>query len=210
MSRPLWILVTVAILILCGIVLPETLSALWADYSSMSHYLSELGAVGAPHAAIINIFGFLPVALATAILLSVIAFRQLRTNRGRIGAVLVGIGLATGYLIAVFFPCDLRCPVQGSPRQAVHNLAGLIQYPLGALGLILMGQDLKRHKGALGWLFILSGCAMAIGFVMMILPDQHGLRGFWQRLGDYSAFIVIARAATSGLRIKARKDIETA
>lgn len=194
-KAPIWVLICAVILVASGIILPTTLGAKLPDYTSAGNYLSELGAVDAPYASVTNGFGFLPVALTSVLLLLYIAVRRFDAVDARIGAVLLMIGLSSGYLIAVLFPCDFGCPIAGSARQAVHNLAGLIQYPLGALGLIMMGAAMRRSGQRLGWLCLLSGVAMAVGFVMMLVPDQSGLRGAWQRLGDYSAFLTIIALA---------------
>lgn len=197
---PVWVLICAAILLASGIILPGILAALQSDYTTFGNYLSELGAVGAPYATITNLLGFLPVAIASVMLLVYIAICGLNSRDGRIGAVLLMIGLSSGYLIAVLFPCDLGCPIEGSARQAIHNTAGLIQYPLGALGLIMMGASMRRSGQNLGGLCLFSGVAMAVGFVMMLVPDQSGWRGAWQRLGDYSAFLTIISLAVSAGR----------
>lgn len=191
MRAPVWIYMSAVILIASGVILPEILAAMQSDYSSVGHYLSELGAVGAPYAEITNLFGFLPVAITSVILLLFIATRRLSDRGGQIGAVLLMFGLSAGYGIAVGFPCDLGCPIEGSARQAVHNLAGLVQYPMGAIGLVLMGVSLRRNQQILGSLCLFSGAAMGVGFVLMLAPDQAGYRGLWQRFGDYSAFISV-------------------
>lgn len=200
-KTPVWILICAVILLASGIVLPGILAALQSDYTTAGNYLSELGAVGAPYAAVTNAFGFLPVAITSVMLLVYIAILGLNTWSGRTGAVLLMIGLSSGYLIAVLFPCDLGCPIEGSARQAVHNLAGLIQYPLGAIGLIMMGAALRWSRQTLGWLCLFAGAGMGVGFIMMLVPDQAGWRGAWQRLGDYSAFVTIICLAVSTGRV---------
>lgn len=205
MRAPVWIYMCAVILIASGVILPEILAAMQSDYSSVGHYLSELGAVGAPYAEITNLFGFLPVAITSVILLLFIATRRLSDRGGRIGAVLLMLGLSAGYGIAVGFPCDLGCPIEGSARQAVHNLAGLIQYPMGAIGLVMMGVSLRRSHQRLGSLCLFSGAAMGVGFVLMLAPDQAGYRGMWQRFGDYPAFITIIATAI----FARRADTET-
>jgi hypothetical membrane protein len=197
-KTPVWVLVCAAVLFASGIILPGVLAALQSDYSTSGNYLSELGAVGAPYATITKAFGFLPVAITSVMLLVYIAICRFSKRDGRIGAVLLMIGLSSGYLIAVLFPCDFGCPIEGSARQAVHNLAGLIQYPLGALGLIMMGAAMRLSGQRLGWLPLLSGAAMAVGFVMMLVPDQSFMRGAWQRLGDYSVIVLALKAGKQG------------
>ncbi len=191
MSKPpIWAGLGVIYLLLCGIILPEILGATRADYTSVSNYLSELGAVGTSTHTLATYFGFLPVALACLVILRFLWLTLDRTGRISTGLILIGIGIPVGYLGAVFFPCDYGCPIEGSPRQAMHNLVGLFAYPLGALGLILLGTSLSRP--ILKALSIFAGCAMALGFLMMLSPDQSDWRGAWQRLGDYSAFIALA------------------
>lgn len=208
-SIPIWLWAVMAVLIGSGIILPEVLSLLQPEYSSAQNYLSELGAIGAPNAPIINVFGFAPVAISSLMILVYIAVKQDWGRAGYIGAALLAFGLSTGYLIAVFFPCDLGCPVQGSARQSVHNLAGLVQYPAGVVGLFMMGRAMRRAaprnashaqypqtpgsflERAAPWVLSLASAAMALGFAMMIAPEQAAWRGAWQRLGDYSAFMAL-------------------
>lgn len=208
-SIPIWLWGVMAVLIGSGIILPEVVSLLQPEYSSAQNYLSELGAVGAPNAPIINTFGFAPVAISSLMILVYCAVKKDWGCAGHIGAALLAFGLSTGYLIAVFFPCDLGCPVQGSARQSVHNLAGLIQYPMGVVGLFMIGRAIRRSQRKTRmaplarlpqitpWMCIVASAAMALGFAMMIAPDQAAWRGAWQRLGDYSAFIALIMLAWS-------------
>ncbi|GGX68709.1 hypothetical protein GCM10011309_18200 [Litorimonas cladophorae] len=187
---PIWAGLGVIYLILSGIILPEVLGFFRAGYSPVSNYLSELGAVGTSTHTLATYFGFLPVALACLVVLKFLWQALGRTSLISTALVLIGIGIPVGYLGAVFFPCDLGCPVEGSARQAMHNLFGLFAYPLGSLGLILLGSSLPHRK--LKAITIFAGAAMALGFVMMLSPEQSDWRGAWQRLGDYSAFIALA------------------
>ena len=57
------LLILSVLLFLSGVLPPEFIGFLSSDYNSMSHYISELGAVGAEYSIIINYFGFLPIAL---------------------------------------------------------------------------------------------------------------------------------------------------
>jgi len=88
------------------------------------------------------------------------------------------------------FPCDYGCPIEGSASQSIHNLLGLVQYPLAVIGFVLLAANLKLYPV---WRagFAIAGAAMALGFVMMLVPDQANFRGAWQRLGDYTVFMVL-------------------
>jgi hypothetical protein len=61
------------VVILTGVLLPEVIGVLRPDYSSVINYISELGAVDAEYAPLINHFGFLPVAASSAIALLCLA-----------------------------------------------------------------------------------------------------------------------------------------
>lgn len=175
-----------------GVILPETIGAMRSDYTSFGNYISELGAKSAHNSKIINWFGFLPVAIATGVLIFSLRSRLKGYAQARLGLVLLFVGISVGYFGAFLFPCDYGCPLEGSPRQMIHNLAGLIEYPAGTVGLVLLGIGLKdRLPQAVRILVFIVAALSAIGFVMMINPDQESLRGFWQRLADYSMFSLI-------------------
>jgi len=191
-SQALLFWTSVLVLILSGVVLPEIVGFLRSDYCPVSNYISELGEQGAAHAALINYFGFLPVAISSAIALHFLAKRHATNTWGKIGFVMWTIGLSGGYLSAFVFPCDLGCPIEGSTRQMIHNIAGLITYPATVLGLAFIAIGLKRRaKKAL--LVSIIGVALmaAVGFAMIITPEQVEFRGLWQRLVDYAMFLLI-------------------
>lgn len=180
------------ILLISGVVLPETIGVMRADYSSVTNYISELGAEDARHSNIINWFGFLPVAIATGVLIFSLRARLRGYALARLGLAFLFIGISVGYFGAFLFPCDYGCPLEGSPRQMIHNLAGVIEYPAGTIGIVLLALGLKdRLPNAVRIAVFIVAALSAIGFVMMINPDQDALRGFWQRLADYSMFGLI-------------------
>lgn len=75
----------------------------------------------------------------------------------------------------------------------IHNLTGLVEYPAGMMGLLLLAVGLKNEaqRAARRLALIIAAC-IVIGFVMMATPDQAHLRGLWQRLADYSMFLCVA------------------
>ncbi len=180
------------VLLISGVLLPEVISFFRSDYSSIANYISELGAKEADYALVINIFGFLPTALCSAIALMCLWGLPFVNNMAKAGLVLWGIGLSVGYLGAFVFPCDYGCPFEGSSRQLIHNLFGLVAYPVGTLGLLLLAKGLKKNSiNVASKLVFMVAILTAIGFVMMLHPEQADIRGFWQRLADYSMFILI-------------------
>lgn len=180
------------VLLVCGVLVPGTIGFLRGDYSWTANYISELGVNGAEYAQFINLFGFLPVAISSAVAIFCLRARLSGLGLAQMGFVLLCFGLSGGYLSAVFFPCDFGCPVEGSFRQMIHNLSGMLAYPLGTLGLILLavGLDQKATYGLRATIFIVAALT-ALGFGMMINPEQATLRGFWQRLADFAMFALV-------------------
>ena len=180
------------VLLVCGVLLPGIIGFLRGDYSWTANYLSELGANDAEYAQVINLFSFLPVAISSAVAILCLRARISGLGLAQTGFVLLCFGLSGGYLSAFFFPCDFGCPVEGSFRQMIHNLSGLLAYPVGALGLILLavGLDQRTSCGLRATILIVAALT-ALGFGMMINPEQATLRGFWQRLADFAMFALV-------------------
>ena len=188
--RSVFVYIAVVVLLVGGIVLPEVLGASRAEYSSLANYLSELGATGTSTQRLTNTLAF-PLTGIGCISIVLALWNRLPAVKGvRAGLICLVLGIPLGYFGAVIFPCDYGCPVQGSSKQAMHNLLGLVQYPLGMIGFWYLAANLKTRpvwRLACG----LAAAAMAIGFVMMLSPGQASFRGAWQRLGDYTAFLVL-------------------
>ena len=188
--RSVFVYMAVVVLLFGGIVLPEILGARRANYSSLANYLSELGATGTSTQRLTNTLAFPLTGIGCISIVLALWHRLPATKAIRAGLMCLVLGIPLGYFGAVLFPCDYGCPIQGSSKQAMHNLLGLVQYPLGVIGFAFLAVNLKTRpiwRLACG----LAAAAMAIGFVMMISPDQASFRGGWQRLGDYTAFLVL-------------------
>lgn len=179
-------------LIGAGIVLPQIVGFIWDDYRWTANYLSELGATGAPYSEWTNGLSFLPVALLSLIILLTFIRRWRLRGQGLIGAVLLILGFSMAYGLAIIFPCDFGCPIEGSPSQMIHNLGGAIQYPMAIVGFFLLSGYWKADYPRLRLASAIAGFAMLIGFAMMIYADTQAYRGAWQRLGDYTAIIVLS------------------
>lgn len=188
--RSVFVYIASAVLIMAGILLPEILGSTRSDYSSFSNYLSELGATGTSTQRLTNTLAFPLVGISCIAIIIALWHRLPKLSGVRAGLICLILGIPAGYFGAAIFPCDYGCPIEGSASQAMHNLLGLIEYPLGVLGFILLAVNLKsKPKWRLACGF--AAAAMAIGFVMMVLPDQASFRGAWQRLADYTAFLVL-------------------
>ena len=188
--RSVFVYIAVVVLLFGGIILPEILGASRTDYSSLANYLSELGATDSATQRLTNTLAF-PLTGIGCISIVLALWHRLPAVKGvRAGLMCLVLGIPMGYFGAVAFPCDYGCPIEGSTSQTLHNLLGLVQYPLGVIGFALLAANLKTRpvwRMACGF----AAAAMAIGFVMMISPSQASFRGAWQRLGDYTAFLVL-------------------
>lgn len=194
--RSVFVYIAVIVLLFSGIILPELLGASRSDYSSVANYLSELGATDTPTQYLTNALAFPFVGLSCIALIVAFWHRFPASKAIRAGLICLLVSIPAGYFGAVLFPCDYGCPLTGSASQTAHNLLGLVQYPLGVIGFGLLSVNLK---GKPNWrlAFGIAAAAMAIGFAMMITPSQFPLRGAWQRLSDYTAFLVIGYVALS-------------
>lgn len=186
------------LLLLTGIALPEAVGLIRADYDPAGLYISELGAEGAGHAALITYAGFLPVAALTAVIIA-----QLMRTPGTAITARIGLGLlltlSIGYLGAVLYPCLPGCPIPGTGRQAMHNTAGVIQYLGSMAGFALLASiTLRRGTRLMRWATPPATFAVIVGAILAGDPAWADWKGALQRLADYSAFLWLALAASAG------------
>jgi len=144
------------------------------DYSHFKNTISELGEAGAASARLVSFGVFLPVGL-TLLLVAVLA-RPVEAD-----AALLALCIAVGYVVAAIFPCDPGSPVSGSPRQAVHNLGGGVEYIGGALALWRLS---KTH----GLLFQVAALIVGAAAVALSIPSLPGIRGLVQRVAEAALF----------------------
>jgi hypothetical membrane protein len=179
-----------------GVAAPEIVGRLTPGYDPSTQYLSELGATGAANANIMNFAAFLPAGVLW--LIAILFLVRLSPKGAAFGAALLAL-TALSYVGAAFFPCDPGCPAQGSERQLMHNLTGLLGYAGAAPGLILLGVHyLRRGPQTLGFISLAAAALFTVGFVQMLTADaSNGAAplGAWQRLADYSLFVWMFLAA---------------
>ncbi len=179
----------VLVLIGSGVALPAVVGAMQGGYSAEAQYLSELGAIGAPHEALINFGSFLPVGLAIIVLVVGLYRSMPRTLLVRLG-VLFLLTVAIGYLDAFFFHCDPGCPAEGSNRQAMHNLGGLIEYVGAITGLFLIFFGIRKSTSQAFSIFTLFAALLVLtAFIMMATPAMEAWKGGWQRLAEYALVV---------------------
>ena len=143
-----------------------------AGYSHLRHSISEIGERGARDERLVALALFLPIGLA---LLAVARLVQ------PVSPAASGLALciAVGYAGAALFPCDPGAPMSGSPRQALHNLAGAVEYIGGGLALMALARDL-------GPVFQVAGIVVLGSGIALSLPSR--LRGALQRVAEACLF----------------------
>ncbi len=170
-------------------------------FSHTAQYISELGAIGAPHGRLVSLGGFLTIGLLVAAFIG-LGWRALARSPGSAVGCLLFLGVAAGYLLAAFAPCDAGCPAEGSARQAAHNLGGLLEYLGGGAGMLLIGAALARRHPLrqLGMTTILLGLLVLGVFYWMGSNPDGAFRGAWQRVTEAALFGWIAIVSVGRLR----------
>lgn len=155
--------------------------AAYPGYLHRSRFISELGAVDAPHAALVSWLGFLPAAL----LLIAFAVHALRRLRGYPGA-LVGFALfafyAFGLAWAAPFPCDAGCrPADPSIRHVLHVGVGLLGYLAGAVAPWAVAADARAWSGSPKLAVLGIVCGSNALLALLLLDADSGWVGAVQR-----------------------------
>jgi hypothetical membrane protein len=143
-----------SLLAICGIVGPilksiavATLAFLWPGYSHISQFMSELGAIDAPNAIIMNVtlvvFGFLMICFAFGL------HKGISQGEGSIvGPALVTI-YGAGQVGNGIFPCAPGCadPWEiGSFTGIMHNVTSNVGYWAILLAQLVISRRLKNDK----------------------------------------------------------------
>jgi hypothetical protein len=117
-------------------------------HSHVVNFISELGAAGTQWGAVVSWAGFLPIGVLTLGFLIFAAPLLRLQGAAKVGYWLLSfIGIA--YVGSAFAPCDLGCPVSGSPTQLVHNLLGLMEYLGGGVGLLVFSKCYFKDNAGL-------------------------------------------------------------
>ena len=149
-------------------------------YSHFRHTISEIGERGARHGRFVARGLFLPVGLG----LLLVAWLA-RPVAPPVAA--LALCIAVGYIGAALFPCDPGSPLVGSSRQAIHNVAGAVEYTGGGFALMTIARDFGQPFGTFGGIVL---CA-AVG--LSVIPPSGG-RGLLQRVAEFCLFVGLALA----------------
>ena len=151
-------------------------------YRHSEHTISELGEAGAADGRLVSFGVFLPiglVGLVVAWLLGAPYGTGLSDFEGASQTLVLCI--ATGYLVAAFFPCDPGSPLTGSFRQAVHNLGGAVEYAGGAFALFSLAREAPTPEP-----FQIAGALVMAGIVGISFASPW--RGMIQRVAEAALF----------------------
>ena len=152
-----------------------------AGYSHVMHTISEIGELGARDQRFVALGLFLPVGLC-------LLFVAWLLRPASMPAAALALCIAIGYIGAALFPCDPGSPLSGTPRQALHNLAGAVEYIGGGFALMTLARPLGQPFKIAG--FIVLGVAVGLSLV----PAGAG-RGILQRVAELCLFGGLALAA---------------
>ena len=146
------------------------------------HTISELGEVTAPDQRLVAFGVFFPVGLMLLVAAALLLMKSLHEPSAAL-ATLAG-AIAVGYLVAAIFPCDVGSPTSGTPRQAVHNLGGAVQYIGGGFALLTLAET---HGAG----FRAAGAVVLIAAVMLTLLPSNSVRGLVQRIAEGVLFAAL-------------------
>lgn len=159
------------------------LGLLWPGYNHISQYMSELGALDAPHAIIMNILGFQLLGILI-IAFGLGLYRGI--NKGWVMTISATLIIVAGsFMIAVgFFPCDPSCN-NISPIGTGHVITSTIPAIVMPLAMLILAYPLRKDSRWQGyWLF-----SLVLGIVAVILSPLgmftifQPVAGLVQRLG---------------------------
>lgn len=162
-------------------------------YDWVSQYISELGAVGTPHATLISYGGFMVFGVLAAAMLWVTVPRLGLTGGARFAAWLL-ICEPIAWIGAALAPCDPGCPMEGSLSQVLHNALGIFTYLGTAVALFMLtgsGQIVARYRVL--WGFV--GAFWLAMFLAMGAPELSQWRGLAQRLAEWVLYPALLIAA---------------
>lgn len=145
--------------------------ASFPGYDHFSHFISELGATGAPYGSEVSWYGFLPVGVLVIVFAVSAWIAAPRSVLGGLG--FAGILLfAAGYVSSAFFPCDFGCrPKEPSLSQQMHLLFGLAGYVLAPVTLLFLGLAARSWPGAI-WLSSLGFLSAAGALGGLVTMDE--------------------------------------
>jgi hypothetical membrane protein len=183
-------------------------------YSTARHDISDLGAVGAPHAWILLIAEGLSGACTLAFV--VLGFYPaLAGTRGRtLSAILIALPLGVGYLMDAFFRLDCRIADGCTSEQTTSSWHGILHAVNGVVWLLcllvapyLVARCLRRSTqwAPLARPSALLGAAIDVAVIVYLVLDGKSGAGYAQRVLVLLTSVWVALLARRLLQLHERQ-----
>lgn len=170
---------------------------IYPGYSHINQFISELGAMGAPLAFIINYAGIIPFGIGIA-LHSFYVYKSGPSNKSRFTTLTFLATSGLLFIVAGFYNCDARCSFEDiSTEGLIHNIAAMFAFLLAVLAMISFGIGILFEKLQLTQkiLFnIFSVFAIILFLVIAFEGINSPVRGIYQRafLINFSVWLVLS------------------
>jgi hypothetical membrane protein len=158
--------------------------ALRSEYSHLHQFISELGATGSAHAALMNRAGFIPGGALIAgcgLVLLRLRSRGLRSALAGILTTFFGVGI----VLAGFFQCDPGCPQPAtSLAGTIHDRVSVAAFLASIAGIGLWAMEFRKTPFWRGlWRYSALTSAAGLLFLLALASslDARYLTGLWQR-----------------------------
>ena len=162
--------------------------AFYPGYNHISQFMSELGAVGAPHDALMNMAGFFgtEILFVAGLVLALSLMPKTKTN-------IIGLLFLFGYPIAVsvsaWAPCDAFCrPEEPSVSHIIHMTSALFGYLCAVIGLSILAQQSCQSNTST--LLRMSSYALAPILIVAFgsMTPDNAYAGAIQRLAETTLY----------------------
>ncbi len=160
-------------------------AALRPDYSHIGNFISELGADGTSHAALMNYAGFVPAGLMLAAF-GISLSTTLPRDRFRVIASILVTLFGTGMAADGFISCDPGCPqTGGSVENLIHIRIARVASLCAILGAAIVGIRFRRlpaWRNLSRYSLVISVVALCFLVALATSVESRLLTGLWQRL----------------------------
>jgi len=166
----------------CGVIGPITftivviaLGLLQPAYNHVTQYVSELGAMGAPNAIIMNVAGFFLLGMLIVAFAFGLHFGVNEGKGSRTGPVFLAVSGA-GFVAVGLFPCDPGC-MNVSFSGLMHVVSARITWIGLILALLFIAQRFKSDPEWKGYRLYTLATALIV-LIVAVMLDFIGIEGW--------------------------------